>query len=353
MAIRVGIVNDMKLAAEVLRKIVVADPALEVSWIARDGAEAVVFCASNLPDIVLMDLVMPNVNGVEATRRIMAATPCPILVVTATVSGHMDLVYDAMGAGAVDVTTTPIVGDQRGLDSGEELRRKIQSVWQISRLARSPPVPEPRSARHALSSLSGQSRRSDSAPPLLAIGASTGGPAALAKVLGELPADFPAAVAIVQHIDHDFVDGLATWLASTSRLPVAVARGGERLRRGRVLLADAGRHLVLDAHGALQYTQDPKGSLHCPSVDVFFNSVALHAPPGSCGLLLTGMGRDGATGLLAIREAGHQTVAQDQASSVVYGMPGAAAALGAARHILPLGRLALHLESAFKEALTP
>ena len=352
MAVRVGIVNDMKLAAEVLRKIVVADPALEVSWIAKDGAEAIAHCASSLPDIVLMDLVMPNVNGVEATRRIMAKTPCPILVVTATVSGHLDLVYDAMGAGAIDVTTTPVVGDQRGLDSGAVLRRKIHSLCQINRstsgLGAFAPPPNQRQAAPAPGAM--QARH---LPPLLAIGASTGGPAALATLLGGLPADFPAAVVIVQHIDREFVGGLATWLAGSTPLPVALAMGGERLREGRVLVADVGHHLVLDAHGLLQYTQEPRESLHCPSVDVFFNSVARHAPPGSCGLLLTGMGRDGASGLLAMKRAGFQTVAQDKASSVVYGMPGAAAELGAANHLLPLGDMAAYLKTAFKEPITP
>ena len=347
MALRVGIVNDMKLAAEVLRKIVADDPALEVAWIARDGVEAIAHCGTALPDIVLMDLVMPKMNGVEATRRIMAATPCPILVVTATVSGHMELVYDAMGAGAVDVTTTPVVGDQRGVDSGAELRRKIQSVWQISRAARAPAVLKSFALPRVAKPPAGM--QTSSLPPLLAIGASTGGPAALAALLGGLPPEFPAAIAIVQHIDREFVGGLATWLASTSPLPVALARGGERLCAGRVLVADAGRHLVLDAGGSLQYTDEPRESLHCPSVDTFFASVALHGPDGSCGVLLTGMGRDGASGLLAMRRAGFQTVAQDKATSVVYGMPGTAAALGAACHSLPLGSIAPYLKSVFKE----
>ena len=351
MAIRIGIVNDLKIAAEVLRRVVAADPALEVAWVARDGAEAIARCTSALPDLVLMDLVMPNVNGVEATRRIMASTPCPILVVTATVSGNLDLVYDAMGAGAVDVTTTPVVGDQRGLDNGEELRRKIHAVCQISKPARGPAVlgnvTLPRAAKPA------PALQAASVPPLLAIGASTGGPAALAALLGALPGDFPAAVAIVQHIDREFVGGLATWLAGSSALPVALARSGDRLRPGRVLVADAGQHLVLDAQGRLHYTSEPVDCVHCPSVDVFFASVAECAPPGSCGVLLTGMGRDGASGLLAMRRAGFHTVAQDKSTSVVYGMPGAAAALGAARQILPLQTIASHLKSVFKETVTP
>ena len=135
MTIRVGIVNDLAIAAEVLCKIVQGDPGMTVLWLARDGHEAIARCATALPDIVLMDLIMPQLNGVEATRQIMRATPCPILVVTATVAGNITMVYDAMGAGAMDVTTTPVIGDQRALDSGQVLRRKIHTLCSSVRAA--------------------------------------------------------------------------------------------------------------------------------------------------------------------------------------------------------------------------
>lgn len=347
MALKIGIVNDMKLASKVLREIVSADPELAVCWMASDGVEAIAKCAQELPDIVLMDLAMPNLNGVDATRQIMAKTPCPILIVTSTVDGHMGMVFDAMGAGAVDVTTTPVVGDQRGLDSGLVLRRKILALHQLHRAAQ-------RVARQDLHRATQTPKRLISGvcdlPPLLAIGASTGGPAALAVLLEHLPPQFPAAILIVQHIDSAFAEGLVSWLDSRTALAVALARRGEVVRAGRVLVCDSTEHLVLEAGGVVNYVAEPRAALHCPSINRFFNSVAVHAPPGSQGVLLTGMGRDGAEGLLAMRQAGFFTIAQDQKSSVVYGMPKVAAELLAASRVASLADIALHFKLAFKES---
>ena len=354
MPLKVGIVNDMKLATAVLRKVVTADPALSVCWTAADGLEAVAQCAAELPDSVLMDLVMPKLDGAEATRRIMARTPCPILIVTSTVDGHLPMVYEAMGGGAVDVTTTPVVGDQRMADDGLLLRRKIISVCarhQPARLRTRPmdaasPLPVQLVPHRPL-------RVSTSAGlPLLAIGASTGGPAALATILQDLPDDFPAGIVIVQHIDSAFAEGLAHWLNSRTALKVSIAGQGESLQCGQVYIAGTGDHLLMDVKGALQYVSEPSDSIHRPSIDLFLHSAAQHAAPGSCGVLLTGMGRDGAAGLLAMREAGFMTLAQDQASSVVYGMPRAAAELNAVTRVLPLTDMAHHLKSAFKEAIS-
>lgn len=330
---RVGIVNDLRLALQVLRDIVCRDPGLEVCWTAADGAEACERCAADLPDIVLMDLVMPVMNGVEATRRIMAKTPCPILVVTATVQGHLDLVYEAMGHGALDAVVTPTVGGSDSEREAANLLRKIDTVLALARSQRRTPAP---------------AGSRDAAPPvshplLVAIGASTGGPAAVESILRDLPADFPAAVVVVQHIDHEFVGGLVTWLDGRTRLPVSLAQRGERLRPARVLVSDSTQHLSLLPDGLLTYVDGPPGALYFPSVDVFFGSVAQHARPGSCGVLLTGLGRDGATGLLSMRQTGLHTVAQDRDTSVVYGMPGAAAEIGAAEQILPIGAIANHL----------
>ena len=349
MTIRVGIVNDLAIAAEVLCKIVQRDPGMTVLWLARDGHEAIARCATALPDIVLMDLIMPQLNGVEATRQIMRATPCPILVVTATVAGNITMVYDAMGAGAMDVTTTPVIGDQRALDSGQVLRRKIHTLCSSVRAA----LPRSDNGPAATAKRPGAPAPSGRVPPVLAVGASTGGPGALATILGALPPDFPAAVVVVQHIDDAFVAGLADWLGSSTRLPVALAGHGQRLRPGQVLVADAGAHLTLGPAGFLHQVHAPADALHRPSVDVFFASLAQHGPAGSAALLLTGMGCDGAAGLLAVRKAGFPTFVQDQASAVVYGMPGAALALGAAAGVLPLDHIAAHFIALFKPSPTP
>lgn len=331
---RIGIVNDLALAVEALRRAVRAVPGAEVAWVARDGAEAIAACGRDLPDLVLMDLVMPRVDGVEATREIMRRTPCPVLVVTASVRGNVAKVYDALGCGALDAVATPRIGLKGDLEGAADLIRKIQTVRALAKekevaatLAATPPPPPATSGSDL------------SLPPLVAIGASTGGPAALAAVLGGLPAELPAAVAVVQHIDGVFAPGLARWLAQRSPLPVAPLSHGEPLRRGHVWLAAGEGHLVLREDRTLGFESEPEGLLHRPSIDVFFASIARRLRARGCGVLLTGMGRDGAAGLGALRQAGFHTIAQDERSSVVWGMPRAAIDLGAAVEVLPLERI--------------
>lgn len=328
---KIGIVNDVAMALEILRRVVSSVPEYNVVWLARDGQEAVRKCAEQVPDLVLMDLLMPVMDGVEATRQIMAKSPCAILVVTATVSGNAAKVFEAMGHGALDAVNTPCLED--GLDSpgAQALLAKIHS---IGRLVRKPHGPQIRSypARLPL-------ERPASFPPLVAMGASTGGPAAIAAILGQLPPDLPAAVAIVQHINQEFVDGLAAWLNQRSSLPVQVAPQNCYPDPAAVYLANGKDHLVLTDHLTFGYTREPAKLVHRPSVDVFFSSLA-RLPRGSVlGILLTGMGRDGAQGLLALHRAGHHTIAQDAASSVVFGMPRAAAELNAATEIMPVNQI--------------
>jgi two-component system, chemotaxis family, response regulator WspF len=341
--IRVGIVNDMRLAAEVLRRIVSADAAMTVSWTAADGLEAIDRCRAELPDIVLMDLVMPNLDGVGATRRIMAETPCPILIVTSTVEGNLSLVYEAMGCGALDVVTTPVVGDKPDENDGATLCRKIRSICSLAGSGQAHGR-----AAVGVSTARTQSSNNGATPPLIAIGASTGGPAAAETILRALPSDLPAAIVLVQHIDTAFVEGFVSWLKSRLRLPIALAKNGDRLRAGQVLVANSDQHLSLQLGGRLAYVDGPPDALYRPSVDVLFHSAAAFAPPDSWGILLTGMGRDGAEGLLAMRRAGLHTIAQNRESSVVFGMPGAATAIGAAELVLPIDRIADHLLSVFQ-----
>lgn len=184
-------------------------------------------------------------------------------------------------------------------------------------------------------------------PLLVAIGASAGGPTALAVVLKGLKPDFPGAVVLVQHLDERFVGGLADWLAAQSSLPLGVASEGEVLRPGIAYLADAHGHLVLRADGRLGYAREPANHAYKPSIDVFFRSVCDHWHGRAAGVLLTGMGADGAQGLKSLRSKGRLTIAQDKATSAVYGMPKAAAAADAACEILPLGRIAPRLVLAF------
>ncbi|WAC28492.1 chemotaxis-specific protein-glutamate methyltransferase CheB [Ancylobacter sp. SL191] len=330
---RIGIVNDLPMAAELLRRIIVAAPEHQVAWIAADGREAVAACARDLPDLVLMDITMPHMDGVEATRRIMAATPCPILLVTASIDANVSGVYEAMGHGALDAVDIPTARGDDPVAPAATLLAKIATIGKLVGDGRTPrpapAAPETRGPR-----------------TLVAIGASAGGPAAVAAVLSRLPAGFPAALVLVQHVDPKFVPGLASWLAQQARLPVRPAASGDRPEAGTLLIAATADHMVLTAAGDLAYTAEPVSYPYRPSVDVFFESAARHWRGPLLGVLLTGMGRDGAQGLLTLRKAGHLTIAQDQASSAVYGMPKAAAALGAAADILPLALIADRLTEA-------
>ncbi len=332
---RIAIANDVPMTAEAVRRVVVKSGQHKVAWVARDGAEAVALCARDTPDLILMDLVMPRMDGVEATRRIMGNTPCPILVVTGNVGDNRAKVFEAMGAGAVDVVNVPVMeyGGARWdpkalLAKVETMRRLIGAPNQKNRLtaqatAAASPVP-PRKR-------------------LVAIGASAGGPTALARILARLPVEFPAAVVIVQHVDAEFAPGLAAWLGDQSRLEVRVANAGDRPEPGTALLAGRDDHLAFASAERLTYTRHPADCPYRPSIDVFFKSVDRHWRGEALGVLLTGMGRDGAEGLRAMRTHGHHTIAQDRASSAVYGMPKAAAELHAASEVLSLDGIASRL----------
>ncbi len=326
---RIGIVNDLRLAVESLKRAVATIPGATVAWVAENGAEAVSCCARDRPDVVLMDMIMPVMDGVEATRRIMQGSPCPILVVTATVEGNAGKVFEALGAGALDAVATPGLAPDGSVVAGEPLVRKIKAIGLItgadSAGAWVPPSPRARPAR------------GPAIAPLAAIGASTGGPQALATVLRALPRPVPWPVVIVQHVDPAFAPGLADWLSRETGQPAEIARGGDAPAPGRILLAATGDHLVIDGGGFLRYAREPRDLVYRPSVDVFFDSiVAASAAPGVAALL-TGMGRDGAAGLARLRSAGWHTIAQDEATSVVWGMPAAAVEIGGASETLPIG----------------
>jgi two-component system response regulator WspF len=298
----------------------------ELAWIARDGEEAVQKALADKPELILMDLMMPKLDGVQATRQIMERCPCPILIVTASVEGTANLVFEALGAGALDAVKTPLLGFQGNAEGRDALLAKIATLARLIE----PNVTAPRAPS---SPRSGQSQ--GPMPRLVAIGASSGGPQALSRILAELPPDLPAAVLVVQHIDPEFSRGLAEWLATSSRLPVRLAEVGQRPQRGHVYVAGPGGHLVLSSTGRFSCTQDPEG-IYCPSIDQLYFSIARHATAPCLGLLLTGMGADGAQGLLALKRAGHHTVVQDEASCAIFGMPRAAIRLDAAQHVVGL-----------------
>jgi two-component system response regulator WspF len=332
---RIAIVNDSAMAVESLRRAVTSAPEHQIAWVAYNGAEAIFNCARDRPDLILMDLIMPVMDGAEATRRIMAESPCPILVVTATVQGHSSRVFDALGAGALDAVSTPALQTDGKLGGVSSLLFKIASLGRLA-TPQAPPIAPAMVAAPPLD-------------PLIAIGASAGGPAALAVVLAGLPRDLSASVVIVQHLDAQFAPGLAGWLSGQSVWPVRIAAEGDVPHAGTVLVAGADKHLVVNAGGKLAYTSEPVDCSYRPSIDVFFRSVVRHWKGKAAGVLLTGMGRDGALGLKAMRDDGAYTIAQSRDGCVVYGMPKAAAELDAATSILTLESipqaLARHFEA--------
>ncbi len=333
---RIAIVNDMTMAVEALRRVVLSVPGYSIAWIAMDGIEAVQKCAQDRPDLVLMDLMMPRMDGAEASRLIMQQSPCAILVVTATVEGHYSKVFEAMAAGALDAVETPVLGHAGDPSGAMPLLTKMALIHQrLARKYRKPKFDEAPSSNRVLAA-----GHPSTAFPLVVIGASTGGPAALAAILRALPRELAVGISVVQHVDQFFAPGMAAWLSRESGLLVQVVKPQDQPGIGCVQLAATNDHLVLNAALAYEYTVEPKDLYFRPSVDVFFKSVVRHWPGPLVGVLLTGMGSDGAQGLLSIRQAGGHTIAQDRESSIVYGMPKAAVALGAAMEILPLSAIA-------------
>ncbi len=336
--IRVLVVEDSLTVRKRLVEVLGADPEIEVVGEAADGKEGIELCRALRPDVVTLDMMMPVMTGLAATEYIMAYCPSPILIVSSSTNrGEVFKTYDALAAGALDVLEKP---------TGEE----EEGGWEAGLVGRVKLVSRIKVITHPRARL-GPGRRA-AAPPetrepaerragcrLVALGASTGGPGALVTILRSLPPDFPLPLLIVIHLGRPFAGPFAEWLDGQSPLRVAYASDGQALPRAGAVLAPPGFHLAL-REGKLRLTEDPERHSCRPSVDVLFESVAREAGAGGAGVLLTGMGRDGAEGLLAIRRAGGVTISQDEATSVVYGMPREAALLGAASQVLPLDRIA-------------
>jgi two-component system chemotaxis response regulator CheB len=344
MPIRVLVAEDSITVRKRLVEVLGEDPELQVVGEAADGKQAIELCQRLRPDVVTLDMMMPVMTGVAAAEYIMAYCPTPIVIVSASTNrGELFRTYDALAAGAIDVLDKPTGREPAG-DWERRLRTTVKLVSRIkvithprAKLALSPPPdparPEPRPDRRAR---------------LVAIGGSTGSPAAVVEILRALPADFPAPILLVIHINEPFGSAFAEWLDGQSTLRVRYPRDGEPLWSGggaRVLMAPPGKHLVLRG-GALRLTDDPERHSCRPSVDVLFASLAAEAGPDTVACLLTGMGRDGAEGLRAIRAAGGATIAQDEATSAVFGMPREAILMGAARQVLPLSGIAPALVAA-------
>ena len=348
--LEVLIVDDSAVVREMLKRMLESDPAIRVVGMAANGDEAVELTARLKPDLVTMDLVMPGMNGMEATERIMAYHPTPVLFFSAYFNQEGQCSrLDALAAGALDIMEKPtLMPDQRWEAMVAPLVQKVKALAQV-------PVIKHIHGGRVLNRRQTPPVLTRSAPAVsvdvVGIGASSGGPRVLEELLATLPATYALAVVVVQHMAEGFMTGMITWLQQRCLLPVRVAEEGDMLLPQQVLFAPDWAHLVVLPGGRVHLAEgDPVNGCR-PSVDVTFTSLAHVYGSRAAGTLLTGMGGDGAAGLLAMRQAGGMTLAQDEESCTVFGMPRAAIDLGAVQHVLSPSGLArslnaLHLERA-------
>ena len=348
--IRVLIVDDEPTIRLGIRNILEDDPELTVIGEARNGEDAIGLCMKLRPDIVTMDILMPGMSGYEAIRKIMDKTPCPIVVLTSLDSkAIMEVSFKALAFGALTVLQKPRSLNPENAEVKHLIEQiKIMAGVKVVRrhLSLDSPFPRPVNGRaqdtvperHVFSSRMRKKAR------LIAIGTSTGGPPALQIILSGLPSNFSLPIVIVQHISHGFISGMADWLSATTRLRCKVGEYGEVIQSGTVYLAPDETHTVVSDNGLLLLDySDPIGG-HRPSVNALFESVAKNFRAEAIGILLTGMGQDGAEGLKAMHQAGAYTIAQDEASSIVFGMPGTAVRTGAVDEVISLNLIAPRLE---------
>ncbi len=356
--IRVLVVDDSAVVRQSTRFILESAPELKVVGEARNGEEAVALAGRLRPDVITMDIRMPKMDGLDAIRHIMAENPTPIVVVTSIdLDREMAISSQARKLGAVSVLRRPVsVSDRKYQAFTTRLIEQVKLMSEVKVITRTRTremaPPKTRTPEPVVQPLyfvpfvlgpkdQGQDERAAEAreTQIVAIGSSTGGPAALHQVLGALPADFSLPILIVQHISLGFVDGLAGWLDAACKLRVKVAEQRERIRPGIVYIAPDDYHLEV-GYRRTRLSQGEPVRGHRPSATALFKSVAKAYGPAAVALILTGMGADGAVGMKALRDAGAVTIAQDEASCVVFGMPKEAIALGAIQHVVPLEKMA-------------
>lgn len=335
--IRALIADDSQTARALLGALLASDPEVEIVAEARDGNEAVELTTLHRPDVVTMDIQMPGMGGFEATGRIMRAQPTPIVICSSLDVRDVTVSLEALRAGALAVLPKPGAGSAQFEQESRHFVATVKAMSRVRIVRRDKGSAIPLVAERA------PLPRPAPAPRVVGITASTGGPAALHQILRSLPADFPLPILLVQHIAIGFAEGLAQWLNGASKLQVQVARAGARATPGTVWVAPDNQHLGIDASGRLLLSDEgPIGGFR-PSGTYLFQSIAQAFGGASLGVVLTGMGRDGTDGLRALRQAGGVVIAQDEATSDVFGMPRAVITQGLADHVLPLGAIANHL----------
>lgn len=323
---RIAIANDNDANLIILKHIIEKLTIHDIAWTAINGSEAIDKCKYDTPDIILMDMIMPGINGVKACQTIMQETPCAILIVTASVTGNAAMVFEAMSFGALDVVKTPFSCIDNSKKDIDNFLRKINVAKSLTKTNAEENNSKPNPPTAPLKKIQNS---------IVVLGSSTGGPGVLATILKKLPADFPVPIVIVQHVDSSFTQSFATWLNKQSSLDVRLACNGESPKPGAALIAGESNHLIMLKGEKLAYSEELKDLIYKPSVDVFFDSVVKHWKGTIVAALLTGMGKDGAKGLASIHKLGGHTITQTKETCAVYGMPKAADDIGAATESLP------------------
>ncbi|MFM2311503.1 MAG: hypothetical protein RLZZ04_779 [Cyanobacteriota bacterium] len=340
MPIRVLIVEDSVIFQTVLKNIFSTSPEIEVVGTASNGIEGLALIPQLDPDVICTDFHMPKMDGLEFTKQVMVKYPRPILVISISVQTEQrHRIFELLEAGAVDIFPKP----RSSVDPDTQINQ-LRLINKIKILA-GVKVFRKRTPQASLkpdffpNTLRPTSLNAASTIKIVAIGTSTGGPQALQVIFARLPADFSVPIVCVQHISHGFLDGLIQWLSLTSALPIEIARSGITPQPGRIYFPPEKKHLELNSQGQFLCSESPPISGHRPAVDVLFKSVAQVYGHNAIAVLLTGMGKDGAAGMQLIHQAGGLTIAQDQETSVIFGMPSEAIELGAVKHILPLSKI--------------
>ncbi|ABE44386.1 chemotaxis-specific protein-glutamate methyltransferase CheB [Polaromonas sp. JS666] len=340
--INVLVAEDSAIARVLLVRLLESDPLIRVVGAVGDGQAAIDFVNHNKPDVVLMGVHMPRLDGFETTRRIMETQAVPIIICSASNNvTDIAVTFRAMEAGAIACIEKPFTGEQDDFEAMAahllETVKLMSEVKVVRRTAHRRPAPLPSAYPPAPAA---QRQRAPAQIKLVGIGASTGGPLALQTILSGLPKDFPAPVLVVQHIAHGFLPGMAEWLNQTTTLQIHIASYGTTPLPGHVYLAPDDFHMGIGTGGNIILTREAPENHLRPAVSFLFRSLAETYGPNALGVLLTGMGKDGAEELKAMMAKGAVTIAQDQESSVVHGMPGVAIALGAATQVLPADKIA-------------
>lgn len=336
--IRVLVVEDSSVARDLLIYILDQDPEIEVVGTAANGEEAITAAARLKPDLITMDIHMPRMDGLNATRKIMETDPTPILIVSGSAS-RQEVVstFEALDAGALAFLEKPRGIDlQGGEDAAKKLIQTVKLMAEVKVVRRWPRRESGRTASKRTPAVKPHAAKID----IVAIGASTGGPMVLQTILGALPKDFPVPIVLVQHMANGFMEGFIEWLARSSRFPLHPAFHGEYLSPGQTYVAPDGFQMKVEAGNRIALNRDEPQNGHRPSVSYLFRSVADVFGAGAIGVLLSGMGKDGAAELRRMRDRGAVTIVQNCESAVVPGMPGEAIDLGAATHVLAPEKIA-------------